>query len=254
MNSRTYGAGRPLVLLHGWGLNSGVWDVVLPRLASQFEITCIDLPGCGVNAGSLPEPYSLENISAQLAKSIPAHSIVVGWSLGGLIAQYLALHYPHKVAVLVGVATTPCFEQKSQWPGIHPATLKQFQRQLALNFQTTLARFLAIQALGSPNAKSDIKQLQQSISRYPAPALSALKQGLKLLSNTDMRAEIARITQPTLNIYGRLDSLVPATAVELIEQLQPAASQTVIAHAAHAPFVSHPEEWLSALFNFFDSQ
>ena len=239
-----------LVLLHGWGLNSGAWHSVVEPLSQHFIVHTIDLPGFGTNAEHIPHSYDLDALSSWLAPCIPPGAILLGWSMGGLIAQHLASQSRADLQALITVASTPCFPQKDDWHGIRPEVLAAFEKQLEVDFDKTLSRFLAIQAMGSPSAKADIKLIQQDIRQYSAPSELALMDGLSLLSSVDLRQQIASIRVPTLRIYGRLDSLVPVDGIDKISKMQPSAEHVVIAHAAHAPFVSHPQEWLSAITDF----
>ena len=241
------GLGKDLVLLHGWGLNSGVWEPISATLQQEFKVTLIDLPGFGRNADNTPSPYTLEAITEQIANAIPDDSIVLGWSLGGLVAQLLACKYPTKVSHLITVASTPKFSQKDAWPGIQSKVLQAFETQLERDFSKTLDRFLAIQAMGSPSARQDIKSIKGFIEQYPIPSELALQSGLTILSDADLREDIATIEQPTLRMYGKLDSLVPKAAVSLISSQQPDADSHIFDHASHAPFISHPKDFLAVL-------
>jgi pimeloyl-[acyl-carrier protein] methyl ester esterase len=251
--TRTYGTGKVLVLLHGWGLNSGVWHTVIQPLSKRYKVITIDLPGFGENRDNCPDDFSLDNIAALLATCIPPNAVLLGWSLGGLLAQQIAIQGNNTLAGLITVASTPCFVNKADWCGIKPAVLRLFEQQLENDYEQTLSRFLAIQALGSPLAKAEIRQLKTIIKHYPAPAITALTGGLKLLSTVDLRTQINLITVPTLRMYGRLDSLVPAAGIEHIQQLQPNANSTIFVDAAHAPFMSDPHAWLQQLNNFVAS-
>ena len=125
-----------------------------------------------------------------------------------------------------------------------------FETQLEKNFQKTLERFLAIQAMGSETAKQDIKTIRQQVMQFPAPAEEALKKGLTILSSEDMRQDIGRISVPTLRLYGRLDSLVPTSGIDRICELHPQSDSVVLPHASHAPFISHPQQTADILLNF----
>ena len=239
-----------VVLLHGWGMNSGIFDEFTPLLSDVASITTIDLPGFGCNQHVVPVPYSLENVAAVVAERLPTKCVVLGWSLGGLLAQSLALSHSDKVMGLITIASTPQFVAEGEWPGIAPRVLAQFEAQLGQNYAQTLDRFLAIQAMGSATAKQDIKRIRQALSHYPEPSRDALAEGLKLLSSENLRAKIADIEQPTLRLYGRLDSLVPHQAIPLIQALQPAAQSLTLAHASHAPFISHAEETAQTIRTF----
>jgi pimeloyl-[acyl-carrier protein] methyl ester esterase len=75
----------------------------------------------------------------------------------------------------VTIASTPRFIAGPGWPGIAADLLKMFETQLEKNFQKTLERFLAIQAMGSDTAKHDIKTIRQQVTQYPDPAEETLK-------------------------------------------------------------------------------
>lgn len=244
-----YGQGdRSLVLLHGWGLNSQVWDFILTPLSAHFSITVIDLPGYGRS-----QPYgtlSLDAMASNIAPHIPSQSVVLGWSLGGLVAAQLAIDFKDKVKQLIFVASSPCFSERDQWPGITPQVLDNFQTQLATDFRRTIERFIALQSLGTANASLNTKMLKQAIINQPQASLAVLNQGLKILQYDDLREKLCAIEAPTLRIYGALDSLVPRRSIPLTDRLWPASQSAVIEHAAHAPFISHPEEFCEAIIKF----
>lgn len=244
------GYGSDLVLLHGWGLNSGVWEPISHKMQQDFRITLIDLPGFGRNAECLPDNYTLDEVTDMVAAVIPVEATVLGWSMGGLVAQNLAIRFPQLMKKLVLVATTPKFEMADDWPGIRPDVLNVFEQQLERNFSKTLDRFLAIQAMGSPSSKHDIKTIRHHVQRFPIPDEKALRAGLGLLSSVDLRTNVSELNVDTLRLYGRLDSLVPHSAVEKIQALQPDCQSHVFAHASHAPFISHIDEFYEVLKSF----
>ena len=167
-----------LVLLHGWGVNQGVWQSVRQRLPGDISVLTPDLPGFG-SAAQFPQPYTLDTLCQQLAAQIPDGSAVCGWSLGGLIAMALAKRYPAKVSKLALVAASPCFLAQTGWPGMAPAVMQQFASALSDNLQQTIERFLAIQAMGSDSAKADTAQQaswQQRLDALPPESQPFLTQ------------------------------------------------------------------------------
>lgn len=240
-----------LVLLHGWGVNQGVWQSIRQRLPVALSVVTPDLPGFGL-AQQYPTPYTLDAVCDVLVAQIPDGSAVCGWSLGGLVALALAKRYPEKVSKLALVAASPCFLTQTDWPGMAPTVMQQFARALSDNLQQTIERFLAIQAMGSDSARADTKALRQAILAYPLAQPPAVAAALQLLTDMDLRAELAGLSIPLAGLYGRLDSLVPVRVVEQLQQLQPQGSFSILPHASHAPFISHPaaflawlEQWLS---------
>jgi len=257
MNEKIYtevtGQGPALVLIHGWGLNSAVWQQIVPKLSEHFEVYCVDLPGFGHSCHITPSS-DLQSWCDAVVASIEKPAIYVGWSLGGLVATQAALTHPEAVTQLITVASSPKFVQGKNWTGIKPDVLALFQSQLKDNFETTLSRFLAIQAMGSTGAKQDIKALHQILKLRPLPQVSALKIGLELLERIDLRDQLEKINQPFLRVYGRLDSLVSHRVIKSVDQLAPQSQRFILAGASHAPFISHREEFVSLLLSFLAPQ
>jgi pimeloyl-[acyl-carrier protein] methyl ester esterase len=239
-----------LVLLHGWGMNSGAFDRWLPQLVDDYRITLIDLPGFGVNNAVLPELYTLEQVSECIETVLPDNSVLVGWSLGGLVAQHIAAFGSCELKGLVTVASTPYFVQEQAWAGIRQDILAMFATQLSRSYDKTLERFLAIQAMGSDNPRQEVRDLKGQIKQYPDPSPTALAAGLDLLAEGDVRHALSKIKVPTLRLYGRRDTLVPVSAVDAIHALHPQSDNVVLCQAAHAPFMSHPEKTTQVLHQF----
>ncbi|GAB5381821.1 MAG: pimeloyl-ACP methyl ester esterase BioH [Aliiglaciecola sp.] len=246
------GQGPELVMLHGWGLNSGVWEPISHYLEQHFRITMIDLPGFGRNAANMPKDYTLESIASMVLAVMPDKCSLLGWSLGGLVAQEIAIEHCERLDRLVLVASTPKFSQSEDWPGIGKVVLETFERQLEQDFSKTLDRFMAIQAMGSESARDDIKQIKAHIQHFPIPDNRALQAGLAILAQSDLRHRLKDITCPVNCLYGRLDSLVPHKAIERIQSLYTDAQHHVFAHASHAPFISHPQLFMQSIAQIFN--
>jgi pimeloyl-[acyl-carrier protein] methyl ester esterase len=251
LNMTTVGQGPQLVFLHGWGVNSGVWAPLIALLQDSFCITTMDLPGYGENQQHLPVDYNLRSVSEMLGAALPANAVLVGWSLGGLIAQQIAILYPHKVANLVMVCTSPKFSKSDDWPGIEAGILDVFSEKLSQDFNHTLNRFLAIQAMGSSSAKDDIKNIKQAVQQYPSPSNTALRAGLQILKQSDLRLAVQDLRIPCHLILGQFDSLVPATLASHMQVLMPQLKIEVMAKASHAPFISHTQAFAEMLLKKF---
>ncbi|WMY96008.1 MAG: pimeloyl-ACP methyl ester esterase BioH [Arsenophonus sp.] len=240
-----------IVLLHGWGLNSEVWRTIVKlEFSNNFCFYFVDLPGYGRN--HMFPPLSLEEITEIIWKQVPKNSIWLGWSLGGLIASMVALKYPTEISGLITVASSPCFIKKNNWPGIKSIILQNFEQQLQLNFNSTIERFLELQILDSNLSGEDINLLKLLILKQPLPSSSVLKKGLNILQKTDLRESLLTFKRPFLRIYGDLDTLVPKKISSIIDKWLPKSSSIIIKHAAHAPFISHPHNFMRLLIDFSD--
>lgn len=244
------GQGPDLVLIHGWGMNGAVWQQTAEQLSKHFRVHVVDLPGFGHSHQHSFD--SLEQLSQQVLASAPDKAIWLGWSLGGLVATQIALTQPQRVSHLITVASSPRFAASKPWRGIQPTVLDAFTAQLVEDFQLTIERFMALQAMGSPSARQDVKALKQAVLSRPAPNPDALLAGLALLADVDLRPSLTDITLPTLRLYGRLDGLVPIKVAEDTAQLMPSSQQFVFNASSHAPFMTELDAFCQQVVGFIN--
>ena len=248
LHVESYGQGAPLLLIHGWGMHSGVWGSVSERLAENFRVHCVDLPGHGFNVGRDLQLNSLvDELCAQFSEPVS----LCGWSLGGQIAMRWAMRHPQQVQRLVLVASTPCFVQQPDWPwAMPPETLDDFSTALLKNPRATLMRFVALQARGSEREREVLSYLRERVFSRGEPDVAALQAGLEILRVTDLRGQLEQITQTTLVVSGERDLLTPPAAQTWLAHTLPNARLQMIAGAAHAPFVSHADIFVQHTTDF----
>lgn len=244
------GRGTELVLLHGWGLHSGIWDSLIPRLASHLRLTRIDLPGHG-RSRHVPMPDSLGELSRRVMDATPPHAVLLGWSLGGLVALRAALDTPARLRGLVLANTTPRFVAAPDWPeGMPPEQLQEFADGLTGDYRETLRRFLSLQVRSDEAARAVLRRLREVLFAHGEPDTASLGKGLELLRGSDLRTELGAIHLPTLVLAGGRDRLTPPGAGEYLARAIPGARLQVFPKSAHAPFVSHVDEFVPVLLEF----
>ena len=249
------GRGRPLVMLHGWGMHSGLWFPLLPRLIERYRLQLVDLPGHGYSDALVtPPPLSLRRVVEAVELAIaetPAPLMILGWSLGGQVALEWARLRPERVGALVLMSTTPSFVQRPDWPHAMAATtLRQFGDELRVGYRQTLQRFVTLQVQGSEHARDTLGSLRTHLFARGEPSPQALRDSLELLASSDLRSGISAISQPALVIAGDRDTLTPVAAGRFLASALPHASLVVIHGAAHTPFLSHPQAVIAALDAF----
>ncbi len=253
LQGHTTGTGPDLVLLHGWGMNAGVWQPVLDSLAARHRVTALELPGHGASPFD-PSRTSLRDWAGACLAVAPREAVWVGWSLGAQVALQAALDEPARVRGLVAIAGTPRFVQDADWPhAMADATFRQFAAALATDHAGTLDRFLGLQVRGAPDARETLRALRAAIRSRPPPQLGALRAGLELLLGADLRAELPALRPPSLWLFGERDTLVPVEAAHALEALLPAAEILILHGAAHAPFLSSPARFVELLGHFLDA-
>jgi pimeloyl-[acyl-carrier protein] methyl ester esterase len=237
--TQTSGSGPDLVLVHGWGLNGGIWDTLAPLLEHGFRVTRVDLPGHGRSAWQGDE--DLDGLARAVLERVPERAAWLGWSLGGLVAARAALAAPVRIERLVLVAATPSFVSRPNWPAaMAPELLEAFARDLRRDYLRTLQRFLALQVRGSDAADVVLRELRARLLQHGQPIPDALMAGLDILRTTDLRARFADIACPVLLLMGARDTLVPAAAAQPTAALLPDARVELIDGAGHAPFLARP--------------
>jgi pimeloyl-[acyl-carrier protein] methyl ester esterase len=249
------GSGAPLLLIHGWGMHGGVWSEVAQKLAAEFQVLSIDLPGYGFSklekSKSECGKSALDSIVDELSASFSEPIAVCGWSLGGQIAMRWAVRAPEIVNRLILVASTPCFVQRENWPfGMEKIILEKFGVELKQNHASTLRRFITLQLRGSENEKELLMMLRERLFSRGEPDIGALSAGLDILRDEDLREELVGISQPTLVIAGERDKLTPPQASHYLAENITAANFVEVIGAAHAPFLSHPDEFTKQVKNF----
>jgi pimeloyl-[acyl-carrier protein] methyl ester esterase len=249
---QTLGHGPDLVLLHGWGMHAGVWEDVVEALLDDYRITLLDLPGHGYSR--LPQvSHTLAELTALVAAVTPSQATWIGWSLGGLIAQRLALDQPDRVQKLVLVSSSPCFVQRPDWPAaLAVPVLHAFADGLSRDYRATLQRFLALEVHGSEHERTQLRRLRDLVFQHGDPDPAALGAGLTILENSDLRPELHRLRCPVLLLLGRRDNLVPAAAGTAIQARLADARLHLFERAAHAPFFSHLDDFITRLRTFLD--
>ena len=264
LNSTTFGQGPNLTLIHGWGAQNSVWqDWAADSLAQHFTVTLIELPGFGESA-----PLSLENPTDQALETawleaiqqiLPKKTHLLGWSLGGLLAQKLALKYPQQIDKLICLASTPRFTQCDNWQhAVSPQVMTDFINAISQNPAQTLNHFWKLQLQGSDGARKLIKQLLMQMKDSIFPSLEGLLQGLNLLNSIDCRGQAAEISRPTLWLLGENDPLIPMNFIEVFlaenSTIQAVSQVEILAGAGHMPFRSHPVESAQKIIQFLQAK
>jgi len=253
LHVETAGEGPDVVLLHGWGMHGGIWSELVRALAPRLRVHAVDLPGYGASPAC--EPYALGRIASELALQMPTPCAACGWSLGGQVALTWARSAPRQVKRLAMIATTPCFARRDDWPhAVEAHVLHEFAQELAANYDSTLRRFLSLQARGDAKAGQVARRLRKTLLARGRPGTRVLQQGLEILLGTDLRPQLHAIMQPALVVHGDCDVLTPPAAGEYLSRMLPNARLEVVHGAAHAPFASNPGEVSALLVEFFDER
>jgi malonyl-CoA O-methyltransferase len=218
----------------------------LPELEKIAPVISLDLPGFG-NAPALPE-FTLDAVLEKLATQLPPSCVLVGWSLGGMLAMQMAARLPQQVKAIVTIAANLKFVASSDYPAaLAPAINNQFARSFESDPQAALKLFGGLLAQGDAQERQLLKSLRQQL---PAQMNSNWGQALGVLAALDNRDLFINLQQPGMHLLGEKDALVPAAAVETMRQLNPQQQVELLPETAHAIHWSQPELFVKKLRHF----
>lgn len=235
------GAGPDLVLIHGWGAHGGIWSELTDILANTFRLTIIDLPGAG-RSKPMKKTFTLENVIAEIKKVTPQSAIWLGWSLGALIVQSMAITDKTRVKKFILFGGSPCFARKNDWPcATEEKVLNDFGELLRSDAKKTLSRFLSLQMGNDPMAREVLRKQREQLFEYGEPDIPTLNEMLDVLKETDLRSSLNKITQPGLLFHGTRDTLAPIGAAEFMRDNLDITDLVSIENGGHIPFLTHTD-------------
>jgi len=208
----------------------------------------IDLPG----HGGMPEAPVGEWPGILIRQCPERPIIMIGWSLGGMLALQLALRYSIRITSLVLVSTTPCFCRKKGWEhGCRESVFGNFEQGVAVHSHKTMSRFFALMFHDDELSRSTYNRLARAaVDRFHPPTQGALAAGLEILSNLDLRAELHKLHLPCLVLHGECDTVVPIAAGRALAAGIADARFLGLPDCGHAPFLTQAnlfnqilEEW-----------
>lgn len=238
-------AAPDIVLLHGWGMSSAVWATWLGLLRRRANIVMFDLPG--YNGSELASAYEVDALVNAILQQAPERAVYLGYSLGGMLATRIAATFPHRVDALVTLGSNAKFVASDDWPDAMPADTFSAFFQSTAKPALALKRFAGLQVHGCEQEKTWLKWLrgvQEDV------AASCLQNGLECLNELDLRASLDELTVPALFMFAENDALVPVRAARHFPEDRVA----IIAGAAHAMFLSHPQDCAQLLWQFLSQQ
>ncbi|TYO98760.1 pimeloyl-[acyl-carrier protein] methyl ester esterase [Geothermobacter ehrlichii] len=248
------GAGRPLVLLHGWCMSRAVFREFLERPPAGCQVVAFDLPGHG--ASDPAAGASLADWVRDLAAAIELlrlqRPVLCGWSLGGMLCLQLAVQAGCSAAALVLIGTTPRFVNGDGWQvGVPPARLAAMRRDVRRSYRPAMERFYRMMFAENELAPAEYRR----IARFAAgpgslPPQPVAEAGLRILAQDDLRSLLPEVRMPVLVLHGRQDAVIPFASGEELAAALPQARLVAFDETGHAPFLSRPEQVRQELEGF----
>jgi len=229
-----WGEGEPVILVHGLGYDRRGWGPLPDLLGQEHLVLLVDNRGVG-GSDFPPGPYTVAEMASDAVAVLDAAGIerahVLGVSLGGYIAQEIALSYPGRVDRLVLCSTSPGGPNQYPMPAVG---VEAFGRLPTLEREAGL-RLMVENSLGD-HAVRERPGLVDEIYAYRlerAPTLAGWQAQAYAGATFDAYDRIPAITAPTLVIHGTADTVVDPRNAELLAERIPGARVHLIADRGH---------------------
>ncbi len=245
------GQGQPLLLLMGLGGDSSHWSLQVPALSQQYQVITMDNRGAG-RSDAPADGYSTEMMAQDAALLLAYLNIntvhVLGFSLGGYIAQHLALQHPAKVKSLL----------LSHTAAKSPERTTHLMATLAKMFSEGVSRELRLRATIPWMFSADFLTNEEQLNNLTALALNPLypqsQQGytgqVDAIRQHNTEQSLHRLTMPTLLLTSREDLLIPCTLVQAMQPSLPQAKLHILERGGHCSYIENAHQYNQAILHF----
>lgn len=245
-----FGAGEPLLFIHGLGSSGRDWEMQIGYFACDYRVVAFDLRGHG-QSDKPRGPYTMPQFAADTAALMDALAIapahVVGISLGGMIALQLALDHPERIRSLVIVNSGPEFVART------------FKERLAVLQRFLVVRLVGMRKMGEILARRLFPKPEQEtlrttlVERWAENDPRAYRDAMRAIVGWSVADRLGQIDIPTLVVAADED-YTPVSAKEACVAKMPRAQLAVIRDARHAVSVERPNEFNAIVAAFLAQQ
>ncbi len=239
-----FGRGRPVLFLHGWMGSWRYWYPTIEHVKRHYRAYSFDFWGFGESRHK-SATESIHDYSRQVIRFLDALGIdrvlLVGHSMGGMVALKTALDHPTRIAKVVTVGA-PITGASLSW------FLKlTYYQPIANVFANApwLRRFLFRHFLGETSDPAVHEILDDSLKS----SASTLQRSIASMLRTDLRPELSLLSVPALIVHGGRDEIVHPNQADLFHHVPPA-QVVVMPKSRHFPFLDEPEQFNTLLLTF----
>ena len=237
-----HGEGPPLLLVHGLGYARWGWEPVVEPLARAFEVLLFDNRGVG-ESDAPPGPYSVAELAADALQVLDEAGVerahVCGTSLGGMVAQQLALDHPGRVDRLALACTTPGGPQAYPMP----------QRTVELMLARATLREYVENAL-EPDPRPELVERILAHRERTAQGFEPWSAQAAAGASFDVHDRLGELALPVLVQTGDGDVVVDPRNSELLAAAIPGARLSVYPGAGHLFMWQEPARFVAELEEF----
>jgi 2-succinyl-6-hydroxy-2,4-cyclohexadiene-1-carboxylate synthase len=245
-----------VLFLHGFMGSSADWREVMAALGDRTFRIAVDLPGHGASLELAPDTYKVEGAARAVIGILDGlevvHPVMVGYSMGGRLALYLALRYPERCAGLFLESASPGLENSSKRAARRAADESKAKRLESGDLEAFLRDWYR-QPLFASLAQDEIllRQTTEARRRNDPGELARSLRGMGTGSQPSLWGELESLSMPALAVAGGLDEKYAGISSRM-RSINPRIRSTVVPGAGHTVHAEAPAEYVALLGRFVD--
>lgn len=248
--TKSYGEGKPILLLHGFCEDSRVWDVIVPPLSKNNKVITIDIPGFGKSSLVNDEEITLEDMATLIKEEVLQEGIdrctMIGHSMGGYLTLAFAEKYPEFVNGF-GLFHSTAYADTD---------FKKENRIKHIDFvkRNGIEPFVKTLIPSLFSAKHNYtQQVENSLQMAKECSVSGVTNALQAMSKRPERLDVLNSSKvPVLLIAGKDDVLIPVEKLAYQASLPNRCQFEILQKSGHMGMVEEPEKSVAILNEFID--
>ena len=246
--------GQPMLFAHGYGCDQNMWRYVAPAFEEDYRVVLFDHVGAGLSDlaaydhdrhGSL-DGYAHDVLA--ICDELDLHDVIlVGHSVSAMIAVLAAVEEPERFAALVLVGPSPRYtDDRGYTGGFAASDIEELLESLDSNYLGWSSAMAPV-IMGNPDRPELGEELAASFCRTD-PDIA--RRFAHVTFTSDNRADLARVTTPTLVLQCTDDVIAPVSVGEYVRDTIPGARMVLLDATGHCPNLSAPEATVAAIADF----
>jgi sigma-B regulation protein RsbQ len=243
-----------MVFAHGFGCDQNMWRLLAPAYAKRYRTVLFDLVGSGKSDASAYDPAKYNTLQGYADDALeivrefsPGPTIFVGHSVSAMIGMLADLQEPERFVAQIMIGPSPCYINEGDYiGGFTRSDIESLLETLEGNYLGWSSN-MAPAIMGAPDRPALAEELSNSFCQTD-PEIA--KQFARATFLSDTRAELKRLTTPTLIVQCNDDIIAPIAVGEHMHRELAHSTLSVIDNVGHCPHLSAPGPVAAAIDSF----
>ena len=245
---------QPVLLVHGFLGDARDWDEIIAELDADFRLIAVDLPGHGHSVGLPDAHYSIEGCASEIVDLLEdlrlAQVALCGYSMGGRLALYLAVHYPARFSQVILESATAGLKSEQERKERHDQDHARANELESSSLEPFLRDWYQQPLFSSVMGRPEL--FERLIEKRRSGDRGELAKSLRLMGTGEMLPlwdSLPELPMPVLCLAGELDPKFAALARQMAIAI-PNSHAAIIADAGHSLHLEAPDAYIDRVRSF----